>query len=222
VEALLTPSVKRDYYLLGPLGLTSLVYRYIGVMLFCHFHSWSGPNDSYEHWHAGVTATAESSIVSFIIFHPTQTYIECGNCCVDKLLFSTVCVLHWLWLWIRLRTTRLCKVSLSNAQNGTVNENHVRAMLQEICCLTFVDSLNHWHAVTKQFLRKYMAISDSIRLDVNPTLKHLPENLTFRLQTLTSARTKKSANTSVSTQSAAIGVTAMLVSSWTLQTEDRA
>jgi len=38
--------------------------------------------------HTGVTATAESSTVCFIVFHPTKTCLEGGNYYADKLLFS--------------------------------------------------------------------------------------------------------------------------------------
>ena len=56
-------------------------------MLFCHFHSWSGPRHErtrhlYIRSHTG--ATAETFVVRFIGFHPTK--YNC-NFCADKLLF---------------------------------------------------------------------------------------------------------------------------------------
>ena len=61
------------------------------VMIFCHFHSCSGPQRFEQATrvlsHTGLTATAEISIVSVFSFHSTVTHLGGGNCYADKLLF---------------------------------------------------------------------------------------------------------------------------------------
>ena len=66
----------------------------IATLLLCYFASFihaSEPNDLNKLCilsHTGVTATSETSVVTFIGFHPAKTHLEGGSYYADKLLFS--------------------------------------------------------------------------------------------------------------------------------------
>ena len=66
------------------------------VLLFCHFHSRSGPHRLERYvWfflYTGVTVTTKIYVVSFIGFHPTNTHLEGGNYYSDKSLFLLKCL----------------------------------------------------------------------------------------------------------------------------------
>ena len=73
--------------------------------------------------HTAVTAKAETSVVSFIGFHPTQTHIDSGNYYADKLLyfkwFPYCRRFEFEYAYGHQGGNQLCVVSLSIAQNGT-------------------------------------------------------------------------------------------------------
>ena len=67
---------------------TSIVCYHIAVLLFCHFHSWSGPNDSNELGflsHTGVTATAEISVIFILVRFPLKKNLIWGVGTVMKI-----------------------------------------------------------------------------------------------------------------------------------------
>ena len=78
-------------------GHTSVVCLHIDVMLFCHFHSCSGPNDPNDLCilsHTGLYVTTGTSALCLIGLHPTKTPLEGGNYYEDKLLFVIVYALQ--------------------------------------------------------------------------------------------------------------------------------
>ena len=113
----------------------NLVYRHIAFMLFCHFKSCSGPNDYNELRiisHMDVTATAETSIGSFIGFHLTKTHLEGGNYYANTLLFSTclhiAVILIFEYAYGRRSVTSVCGL-VKYRSKRTVSETRLRALL---------------------------------------------------------------------------------------------